>query len=261
MRGALLALAALAAAPVAAEERELCPDRPGLGTPACTVDRGRVVVETGLADWTLDKSAGARSDTLLIGDTLVRIGVSDTIELQLGWTPFGYSRERVGAVVDKASRVGDVTLGAKINLRNPDGSGLSAALLPYATLPTGRQPIGAGDWGGGLVVPLSYDLSDTVSLQTSPEVDAAVDADGDGRHLAYGGTVGLGFNLTDAFAATVEVQAIRDRDPAGHATEAHGGLLVGYQTSKDVQLDVGTNVGLNHGSSDFQLYAGVSKRF
>jgi hypothetical protein len=261
MRGAVLALAALAAAPVAAEGRDLCPDRPGLGTPACTVDRGRVVVETGLADWTLDKSAGARSDTVLIGDTLLRIGVSDTIELQLGWTPFGYNRERVGAVVDKASRVGDVTLGAKINLHNPDGSGFSAALLPYTTLPTGRQPIGAGDWGGGLVVPLSYDLSDTVSLQASPEVDAAVDADGDGRHFAYGGTVGLGFNLTDAFAATVEVQAIRDRDPAGHATEAYGGLSVGYQTSKDVQLDVGTNVGLNHGSSDFQLYAGVSKRF
>lgn len=260
MKHGLLA-AALLAAPALAQDRDLCTDRPGLGTPACTVQPGKVVVETALADWALDKSAGTRSDTVLVGDTLVRIGVGERIELQVGWTPFGYSRERAGAIVDKASRSGDVTLGAKFNFAHPDGSGFSVALQPQVTLPTGRRPIGAGDWGASFILPISYDLSDTVQLQASPELDAAVDDDGDGRHTAYGGTVGLGVSLNDAVNAALEAQVIRDRDPAGHSTQAYGGLSVAWQTSADFQFDAGANLGLNRASDDFEIYAGLSKRF
>lgn len=259
MRIALLL--ALIAGPAVAQDRDLCTDRPGLGTPACTVEPGRALVETALADWTMDRGAGTRSDTILFGDTLARIGVSDRIELQLGWTPLGYNRERAGGAVDRATRIGDASLGAKLNLASPDGSGFSAAVQPRVTLPTGRAPIGAGDWGASLIVPLSYDVSDAVQLQASPELDAAVDGDGDGRHVAYGGTIGVGVALSEAISAGLEVQAIRDRDPAGRTTQAYGGLSLAWQTSRDLQLDVGSNLGLNHASSDFELYAGVSKRF
>lgn len=251
----------LAASPAAAEDRDLCPERPGLGTPACTVEPGKMVVETALADWTLEKGGGARSDTILLADTMVRIGVGERFEVQVGWTPVGIARERAGGVVDHATRTGDVTLGAKLNLASPDGSGFSAALKTYATLPVGRQPIGAGDWGAGLIVPIGYDLSDTVQLQFSPEVDAAVDGDGKGRHLAWGGTAGLGLTLSDSVGAAVEVQAIRDRDPGGHSTQALAGLSMGWQPSKDLQLDAGANLGLNHASSDAELYMGVTRRF
>lgn len=256
----LLALAAMAA-PAAAQERDLCTDRPGLGTPACTVEPGRVLVESSLADWTMSKGGGDRSDTILFGDTLVRVGVGQQLELQVGWTPLGYNRERSGTIVDRATRVGDVTLGAKVNLAGPDGSGFSAAIQPQVTLPVGRAPIGAGDWGASLIVPLSYDLSDAVQLQASPELDAAVDTDGKGRHTAYGSTVGLSFNLTDAIGATLEAQAIRDPDPAGHSIQAFGGLSLTYQTSNDFQFDVGANLGLNRASDDVELYAGISRRF
>ena len=260
MRYPLLALAAMAA-PAAAQERDLCTDRPGLGTPACTVERGRVQVEAGLADWTLSKSAGTRSDTILFGDTLARIGVGERLEVQVGWTPLGYSRERIGGVVDRATRVGDATVGAKLNLASPDGSGFSLAVQPRVTLPVGRAPVGAGDWGASLIVPLSYDVSDAVQLQFSPEVDAAVDGDGNGRHLAYGGTAGLGFALNDAVDASLEFQAIRDRAPGGHATEAYSGLSLAWRTSKNFQFDVGANLGLNRDSDDVELYAGFSRRF
>lgn len=260
VRAALLALM-LVGTPAAAQERELCPDRPGLGTPPCVVAPGRVQVETALADWTLDRNAGARSDTILFGDTLLRIGVGERVEVRFGWTPLGYSRERDSGMVDRATRVGDITLGAKLNLASPDGSGFSAALLPYATLPVGRAPIGAGDWGAGLVVPLSYDLSGTVQLQASPQVAAAVDVDGDGRHLAYGGTIALGWSPVDAITLDFEMQTVRDRDPAGHGTHLLGGLALAWQPSRNLQLDVGTNLGLNHDSDDLELYAGVSRRF
>lgn len=266
MKRALLALlAAFGAAPALAQEtapeRDLCTDRPGLGTPACTVAPGRIIVETELADWTRDDSGGVQTDRWLFVDTLVRIGIADAAELQFGWTPFGHQRERSVAGIDRAGRVGDVTLGAKINLASPDGGGFSAAVLPQLTLPVGPPPIGAGDWGFSLIVPLSYALSDTLQLQASPELDAAVDADGDGRHAAYGTTVGLGLSLSDAVSAAVEVQVICDRDPAGGATQAFAGLSAAWQPGDDLQFDAGANLGLNDASDDLELYVGVSRRF
>jgi hypothetical protein len=104
-------------------------------------------------------------------------------------------------------------------LRFPDGSGLSAAVQPFVTLPVGRQPIGAGDWGAGLVVLITYDLNGTLNLQLTPEADQAVDADGSGRHFAYSGTIGLEIAISKAVSGTIEFQALRDDDPSGATTQ------------------------------------------
>ena len=257
--GVLLAIAT----PAAAQEREYCPERPGIGTPACTMARGRVSVETALADWTLERDSETRTDTVLVGDTRVRVGLSDSLEAQIGWTPFGHVRERdrMAGGVERANRVGDVFLGLKANLMNPDGKGLSIAALPFATLPVGRQPVGAGDWGTGLLVPVTYDLSDTFNVQFTPEIDAAVDEDGEGRHLAFSGTIGLAAQLSEALTGTVELQALRDRDPADRTTQTLAGASLGWMLGEDTQLDAGCNAGLNRASPDVELYLGVSRRF
>lgn len=262
MRRALFALA-LVASPAMAEDRDFCADRPGLGTPACTVEPGKVVAEIGLGDWTHEHDAQTRTDTVLAGDALLRIGLTDSLEGQVGWTAFGWQRQRdlTTGALDKASRVGDVTLALRQNLRNPDGSGFSIAVMPYATLPVGRQPIGAGDWGAGLLVPVSVELTDKLSLTAAPEIDAAVDGDGHGRHLAYGSVAGLGLDVSDHLSAAAEVSLMRDRDPDGHETEALAGLSAGWKPGKDTQFDVGVNLGLNHESPDREIYFGVSRRF
>ena len=254
-------LLALVAAPAAAQERDYCPERPGLNTPACTIDAGHVSVETSLADWTLTRDGGTRDDQVLIGDTKLRIGLSDHVEAQVGWTPFGHDRQRDASGVTSANRVGDVTLGLKANLQHPDGNGLAIAVLPYVTLPVGRTPIGAGDWGAGLLLPLTYALSDTVQLEATPEVDAAVNEDGAGRHLAYSGTAGVGLKLLDPLTLTGEVQVERDRDPAGHETHSLAALSVAYQVSKNLQFDLLGAKGLNRDSPDVELYGGIAARF
>ena len=254
----LILLAALLSAPALAEERDFCPERPGLNTPPCIVDAGHLSVETSLADWTIDKQGGDRTDTVLIADTLLRIGVTDAVEARIGWTPFGHQYERGAMAVD---RVGDVTLGLKASLLHPDGKGLSIAVLPYVTLPVGRPPIGAGDWGGGVLLPLSYDLSDAVQVAATGEVDAAVDGDGDGRHLAYSGTAGLNFQLTDALTLTGEAQVERDRDPGGHATHALASVSLAVKAGKNLQFDVQCDAGLNRDTPDFEVLGGVAARF
>ena len=260
----LLALLLLsAAAPALAEGREFCPDRPGLGSPPCVIDTSRVAVETGLADWTLERDSETRTATILAGDMLLRMGVADHAEIQLGWTPYGHvrTRDRAGGAVSRLARAGDVTLSLRRNLKHPDGSGPSIAVMPFASLPVGRMPVGAGDWGAGLIVPMSFDLADGLSLGLSPEIDAAVDEDGDGRHLAYGSVIGLNADLSEAVFATLELSARRDADPEGHESEWLGGLSMGWLKTDDLQFDIGANFGLDRASADVELYAGISRRF
>lgn len=260
----LIWMAALAAAAPAsaAEGRDLCPDRPGLGTPACTVEPGRVVLELGLGDWTRDSDSAQRSDTVVMGDALLRIGLTPSLEAQVGWTALGTVRERdrASGVVSRATQAGDVTLALRQNLRSPDGSGFSLAVMPYAALPVGGRAIGAGDWGGGLLVPLGVEAG-ALSIGFTPHVDAAVDGDGDGRHLAYGSVAGIGFDLSDAVSVAAELSLARDCDPAGRTTEALAGFSAGWQVGENSQWDVGANIGLNRDSPDMQLSFGFARRF
>lgn len=258
---ALLSFAALYATSASAQDREYCPERPGLDTPACTIAPGKISVETSIADWTRDDQPGSREDNILFGDTLVRVGVSDTIEARIGWTPFGHDRKRDSTGVDTVNGVGDVSLGMKANLLNPDGSGVSVSVLPFVTLPVGRSSIGAGDWGAGFLVPLTYELSDMVSLDLTPEIDAAVDQDGNGRHLAYSSTAGLAFKVAKDFTLTGEVQALRDNDPDQHATQALAALSLAWMANDDLQFDILGAAGLNDDTPDTRVYAGISRRF
>ena len=257
MRFALLGLA-LVAAPAWAADRDFCPDRPGLNTPACTIDKGRVSVEASLADWTLDRQGSDRTDTVLIGDTVARIGVSDTIEARIGWTSFGHERERGGGTTNG---VGDVTLGFKVNLANPDGEKLSVALLPYVIVPVGKMPIGAGDWGGGVLLPVTYSIGDKVQLEATGEVEAAVDGDGSGRHLRYSGAGGLALDVTDTLTLTGEGQVERDDDPAGPETHVLAALSLAVKAGKRLQFDVLGATGLNHNTPDLRLAVGGAMLF
>lgn len=262
MRRWLAAAALLAGTPALAQERDYCPERPGLDTPACIVDRGHVSVETSLVDWTLDREGGAREDTLLAGDTLVRVGVTDGIEARVGWTPFAHVRDRDAAGrVRTADRIGDVSLGAKVSLAHPDGSALSVAVLPYVTLPVGRVPAGSGDWGAGALLPVTWEISDTVSLDATPELDAAVDADGHGRHFAGSMTVGVAFKLAEPLSFTPELQVLRDDDPGGRTTQALAAASLAWMATKSLQFDVFGAAGLNRDSPDAEIYAGIARRF
>jgi len=263
MKRTALALLMLIPAAAQAEDRAYCPTRPGLGTTPCTIAPGHVSVETALTDWTLSQDSSERNDTVLIGDTFVRVGLTDAIEAQVGWTPFGHvrTRDKIAGTVDSASRVGDVTLGFKANLHHPDGSGVSIAVQPFVTLPVGRAPLGAGDWGAGVVVPVTFDLSDKVNFATTTEADAAVDEDGRGRHFAASETLGLGFKLGSAWTATIEGQLLRDEDPAGATTQALASLSLAWAAKDNLQFDVGGVAGLNRNAPDVELYIGVSRRF
>lgn len=220
-------------------------------------------VETGFADWTVRRDGGQRSDTIAIGETMVRVGVTHDLELQVEWTPFATERvrDRLTGAVSRDSGVGDLMFGAKLNLRNPDGDGLSIAVQPTVTVPVGTGPAGAGDWGAGVVVPFSYELGHGLTAEFAAQVDAAPNGSSAGRHLAYSGTWSLGIDVTPNLNATVEYQALRDEDPGGASTASYGGISFAWMTSDRLQLDIGAIIGLNRAADDLTLSAGISRRF
>ncbi len=258
----LLLLASMAT-PAFADDalRPLCPARPGLATPPCIVDAGHALAEIGLGAWTLAKQDGTRTDTIVVGDLLLRFGLDARDEVQVGLTSFGTVRTRDLSGVSRASGVGDMTLAFKHSLANPDGSGISIALQPFVTLPTGGSAIGAGDWGAGLIVPVGVSLSNVVSLELTPEIDAAVNEDGHGRHVALSAVEGLSFALSSKVSSALEVEEVHDADPTGTQDHALAGLAFAWQPSSSWQLDMGSVAGLDRHSPDVELYVGVSRRF
>jgi hypothetical protein len=256
---------ATGAAARADDLRDLCADRPGKGSPACTVDPGHLQVEFGVADWSYDRSADSIEDDLVLGDIALRYGLGSSTELQLGWTAYGHVRtkDRASGIVSRDHGSGDVTIGVRQNLHNPDGSGLSIAVQPFVTLPAGGHAIGAGTWGAGLVVPVSYQLPSNIQLGFTGEMDAAPDADRHGRHTAYSASVGVSAPVTKTLTGSAELWVMRDRDPAGHSSQASLDLAVAWipKAKGRLQFDAGTYVGLNRKTPDVETYVGVTEKF
>lgn len=244
------------AAPASAEDSaRFCPNRPSLDTSTCTTDPGRVLAEVSGVDWERDDADGTRQDTLLFGDALLRTGIDARTEVQLGWTPLARIRTRaLDGSVDTVTGVGDVRLGVRRNLRNPDGSGTSAAVEGFVTVPTGTHDIGAGDWRAGALLPVNVALGDWTLLFTG-ELDAEVDQERDGHHVAGTATAGVGRKLGKVTAA-LELAVQRDDDPDQAATQWLGAGSLAWAVRDTVQLDVLFVAGLNHDAPDLRAVMG-----
>ncbi|TCP72344.1 transporter [Sphingomonas sp. PP-CE-1G-424] len=252
-----------AAPAFAQDDPTFCPNRPSLGSSACITAPGHVQLELSALDWQRDDTSDKREDTILAGDFEARFGVAKATELQLSWAPVGRvrTRDKATGLIDTTTGIGDVRLGLRQNFRNPDGKGLSFGAEPFVTLPVGRDPVGAGDWGAGIVLPVTYEVSEKVQLSFTGEGDAAVDDDGDGRHLAYSGIVGVGYSLTETVTATAELFVLRDDDPMGHHTETATAGSVAWQPRKNLQLHMLAVAGLNHDTPDVRVVSGGAVLF
>lgn len=262
---AILTAAASFTVPVAAyaqQDAPLCSDRPGLATPSCVVTSGTLQIETSAIDWTRDEAGGSRNDMFLFGDTLLKYGVGGDTEARISFTPYIRSRTRgPDGAVSIADGFGDVGLSVRHRFIDGGGSGVSLSAQPFVSLPVGTDAVSTGTVSGGLTVPVDIPLPGGWSLNTTPTVAAAADADGDGRHLTYSGVIALTHALTDSLGATGEFFIQRDRDPRGHTTQSTVNFLLAWQPILNWQYDVSSYVGMNRNTPDVELLGGFTRRF
>lgn len=252
-----LLIALLQASAAIADETSFCPERPGQTTPPCVIETGRVAIETAAASWTNAHDDASKTTSYIFGDTVVRVGVMPGFEAQVGWTPVGYvrSRDDASGAITRSTQLGDVKIGL---LYAPGSPGAPVALQGFLSLPTGRDPIGAQDWGVGLRLPVALSV-DALQFALTPEVDGAVNSSGSGRHLAYGSAAGVGYSVTDTVQLGVDIAVFRDEEL--HGSTVTSGLSVAWQASGTLQFDAGEIIGLNRNSPDFQIYVGVAHLF
>jgi hypothetical protein len=252
--------AVLPAGAAYAEDREFCADRPGLGTPACTLAPGDAMVEIGLAAWDRDRSRSAIEDDITLGDVLVRVGVGDTTEVHLGLTGNVRQRfrNRASGAVRRLSGIGDATLAVRQGLAGANGP---VAVQAFVTVPLAKDELGAGGWSGGVLAPVNLDLPGELELDLTPEVDLVPNADRGGRHLAWGGVVGLSHPLGETLSLSGEIGVFRDDDPDGHSTDARFAAALAWQLAERVQVDVEADAGLSVAAPDRTLALGLAWRF
>lgn len=246
-----------------ADERDFCADRPGKDTPSCTLDPGRFQIEAGLLDYSHSRDRDTVENDVSSGDLLLRYGVNDSLEARAEWQGYSWSRsrDRASGQVDHANGSGDLTLSFRQNLRHPDDTGTAFAIQPSITLPVGRNPIGAGTWSAGVIVPFGVDLVKNWRLNLDPEIDAAADADRHGRHLAYALAASITHPITQALQLSVEGWAMRDDDPTDHQTQASVDFTAAWQPTKNSAIDLSTNIGVTHATPRIELALGMSRRF
>lgn len=254
---AAAALLLVAATPAIAQDGpRFCPNRPSVGTSTCITDPGRVLVEASGVDWQRDGDA----TSILVGDLLLRTGIDDRTEAQVGWTPLSHLVSRENGLRTVATGTGDVRLGIRRNLRHPDGEGLSIAIEGFATLPTATDGLGRGDWSAGLVVPVSWEMGKW-SLALTGEVDAETNASRTGRHPAGALTLGLGRDLADTVTAVVEVSGRRDDDPARAQTQVLTAASIAWEVRPRMQLDLLVAAGLDAQAPSLRIVLGGAVLF
>lgn len=261
--------ATLAGAPAFAQDagaplRDFCADRPGKGTPTCILDIGHWQVELGLFDGARQHDDATRTQSWAYGDTFVRYGLTPLTEIQFGVTPYVSEKvtDRLTGVSDSVHGISDISLGLRHSLANPDGSGVSVALVGFVTAPTGSRAVRDDGFEGGVVLPVSLPLNDDWSLSLSPGIDVAADSDGDGRHAAYTMVAGVG-RAYGAWALGAEVWVSRDDDPLDATTQSTFDLTAVWSPPflAAAQLDFGLNFGLNDDSPDVEFGVGMARRF
>jgi hypothetical protein len=263
-RAVIVLLTVLTAAAAQAEDlkpdlRPVCPDRPGRGTSACTVDAGHAQLELGLFDDSFQHRSGVTTDTDNVGSLLAKWGVNERMDVEAG---MAFYQEQKVTGSRTLSGIGDLFLHAKYNpLSNSGGDGRFTLVLdPFLKLPTATGGLGNGAAEGGLVLPISYDLGNNWSLAMTPEADIQLNSSGSGHHANLVDVVGLGKSF-GAFTLGAEVWSGQNLDPAGATSQYTFDLDAAWLANNDTQLDGGLNIGLNRATPDVEIYFGISRRF
>jgi hypothetical protein len=256
---ALMVAVPTGALAVQADETPICTDRPAKANATCTVPAGTFQLEATGADWMRIDADGIRTDLWQIGGSVLKYGLTDHSDLQIGFTPYVHAETRSHGSKASASGVGDLTIRYKHRLTN-DRAPIQLGLIPFVKLPTADDDVGNGKVEGGLAAPINTALG-AATVSIGPELDLLADADGDGRHLQLVNLVNIAAPVAKGLTLAGELWTATNFDPDDTVTQFSADAALTYLVSSELQLDAGANVGLNKNSPDVELYAGFSLRF
>jgi hypothetical protein len=240
--------AALLMAPVTArgqDAAELVSDRPDFTESAVAVAPGRVQLEAGVTT-TRDEGESARE----LGEVLVRVGMTEGLELRLG----------LGSWVDAGEAEGwdGGSLGLKAQLLESWGRRPALAVLIGTSTPLGDEEVADESWQPEAKLALGWELGEALELGVN--AGYARPGEGETRFDQAQWSAALGWGATERLGFFLEAFGFDQEAPEGEATsylDAGATWLVG----PDLQLDVRFGRGLNDEAADWFAGTGVVARW
>jgi hypothetical protein len=114
---------------------------------------------------------------------------------------------------------------------------------------------------GGAVAPISFALPLGLTLVTDPELDILRNGGASGYHASASTLIDLGRQITPEISGAVELWTSEDFDPAGTTRQTSFDVALAWLAQRELQFDIGLNVGLNAATPRLQIYNGVTYKF
>lgn len=198
-----------AAGPVAAQVTEV----------STTAPRGRWLLEVDAASVAYDRHTpandGVEYRSTTVGSTLFSTGLTDKLDLELGFDFWHEDRALGPGVDDRYVGHGDGWLRCKWNFSGDEATGSAWALLPYLKLPVASADVGNQHYEPGVLVVWGAPWSDCVALNANLGGDWIDDGAG-GRDLAVSGSAAVRRALNDRWTVYGEVSFWLDLPDSGH---------------------------------------------
>jgi len=243
--------------------RSFSTDRPTKSNVPYTVDAGHFQYEMDLFNFASMKTGTVRTDTWLVPNPTLKVGLTSNIDLEFNLAPFAsvHSCDSASGISSTISGSSDLFARMKINLWGNDGGTSAFALIPYVKAPTAPVGIGNGATEGGVIAPLSFSLPNDFTLLFNSEVDALKDKTGSGHHANFINLVNLSRPIVKDVTLYVELWSDVNNDPTAKVTQYSFDTALAWTIKPNFQLDVGANFGLNRETPAVEVYIGAAQRF
>lgn len=219
-------------------------DRPGEGLSTGITPVGNVAWEQGLPTARYSKS-GDQTATTLSADMLLRTGLSDDLELRLGWAGPTWTQVKSNGQTEEDDGLGDVSIGLKKAI-DLDDDQLSMALLAEAIIATGNAGFTNEEDIYSLGSVVSYQYNDLVSTALSMRYEWQ------DSNWAVSAIPTLGYRITDRWSGYSEL-IYRKAESVDNQYALGTGVM--YALNDRVQLDA--NVGVDLDGADRSYFSGL----
>jgi hypothetical protein len=235
---------------------EIETDRPHRTDTPATVPAGYFQSEIGLAMY--EPRSGSAPATLHLFDALLKVGVSERVDVQIGYSPLALRQrgDRAGWL-----GAGDLAVGRSLFFRSKirlmAGSSIQLTVAPSLSIPLDNQ---AGVEGGGTLL-LGADLARWLSWEANLSLFFEQQETDDRRVAHLVPCTAFTARLVGPFKAFGEIYLERPMaaQDAGWTGTLDSGVL--WLITNDVQLDLALYIGLTPAVPAYTAASGLSWRF
>lgn len=239
--------------------RDMETDRPDITESPYTVDAGHFQYETDLIRTTRERSDNKETNTLLINQANLKIGITGSTAIQIGFQSFGRQQEKDLNTGERTrtTGIGDVTFRIKQNLAGNDNGNFAIAVLPYVKFPVSKYD-DQSRFEGGLIVPMQFKLPGQWKLGIQVEGDRLKDEDEQAMHTELLQSLTISHALFKGLDGIAETYYTYDFK--AHQWSNFLNAAIQFEVMKDVKLDAGLNYGIQQTAAK-HYFIGASCRF